>query len=62
MGGSVEEDSNSMEDCQCRQVQSIFALPGEIDVDLVKDAVAKICLLIQRPFNSITLSLREERE
>jgi len=37
-------------------------LPGEIDVDFVKDAVAKVCLLIQRPFNGITLPLREEGE
>jgi hypothetical protein len=48
-----------MERSQCSKVKSILTLPRQVNVDLVKDAIAEICLLEQGTLDRVTVALWE---
>ena len=62
MRASINEHTNSMQGRQGRQIKRVVALPREINVHLVEDAIAEVCLLVQWTLCGIALSLGEKRQ
>ena len=60
MGCSVKQHADGMQGSQRSEIQSVEALPRQVHVHLVEDAVAQVSLLIQGPFDGVALSLGKE--